>query len=100
MSNWLLELAVAIDQKSSDVAIATKQTKSHIKVFTLQPTGIRVIGIALGWGKDKDAVGAGSYAVGFRAGHDALRPHVSRARLPAKGSATVQRPVYQGNSPK
>jgi hypothetical protein len=62
MSNWLLELAFAIDQKSSDVAIETKQTKSHIKVLPLQLVAVRVIRIALGSGKDKDAVGPGSYA--------------------------------------
>ena len=48
MSNSLLGLAIAIDQKSSDVAIASKQTKSHIKVLPLQPVGTRVIRIALG----------------------------------------------------
>ena len=37
MDSWLLKLAIGIDQKSSDVAIATKQTKSHIKVLPLQP---------------------------------------------------------------
>jgi hypothetical protein len=47
MTNWLPELAIAIDQKSSDVATATKQTKSHIKVLPLQLMGI-VIGTALG----------------------------------------------------
>jgi hypothetical protein len=39
MSNWLPELGIAIDQKSSNVAIATKQTKSHIKVLALQSVG-------------------------------------------------------------
>ena len=48
MSNSLLGLAIAIDQKSSDGAIASKQTKSHIKVLPLQPVGTRVIRIALG----------------------------------------------------
>src|SRR5262245_10811210 len=62
MRNWLLEPAIAIDQKSSDVAITTKQTKSHIKVLPLQPLDARIIRIALGWGKDKDAVWPGSYA--------------------------------------
>jgi hypothetical protein len=46
MSNSLLGLTIAIDPKSSDVAIASKQTKSHI--LPLQPVGTRVIRIALG----------------------------------------------------
>jgi hypothetical protein len=52
MSNSLLELAVAIDQKSSDIAIVTKQTKSQIKVLPLQPMTGPVIRLAFGSASD------------------------------------------------
>src|SRR5262244_146519 len=43
MSNSLFGLAVAIDHKSSTVAIVSKQTRSHIKVLPLQPVDAQVI---------------------------------------------------------
>jgi hypothetical protein len=60
MSNALPAPTVAIDQKSSDVATATKQIKSDISVLPLQLVAVHVIMIAVGWGKDDGAVGTGS----------------------------------------